>query len=261
MLDTIPWKHAGFLAGGTVMIFAPASLLERRMTVRCLVVAFAAMAFFYYVPFDKLQLSPNGDFSWARGITCSPELSKRSWPIGPLVMSWAVLMVISGFFAGVITGTLVGTLRGIRSTLAAALGYSAGRKMHKGDVPFGKGAAEGIAATEDANSAVSGSNLIPALSPGIPGACRTARRPTPHPIQRTGRHGRINRQTEHPFHRLGSAGRRLPWLSRTQGSDAASGYSGERGDQPRNRDHPLRGVPARPRAAPDRDFAAHPWGA
>ncbi|GAA0785383.1 tripartite tricarboxylate transporter permease [Roseibium denhamense] len=66
-------------------------------------------------------------------------------------------------------GTVVGALPGIGTTLAAALGYTAGRKMHRGDTPFGKGAPEGIAATEAANSAVSGANLIPALSLGIPG--------------------------------------------------------------------------------------------
>ncbi|MGH1464101.1 MAG: tripartite tricarboxylate transporter permease [Cognatishimia sp.] len=66
-------------------------------------------------------------------------------------------------------GTVVGALPGIGTTLAAALGYTAGRKMYKGDVPFGEGAPEGIAATEAANSAVSGANLIPALSLGIPG--------------------------------------------------------------------------------------------
>lgn len=66
-------------------------------------------------------------------------------------------------------GTVIGALPGIGTTLAAALGYTAGRKMHKGEVEFGKGAPEGIAATEAANSAVSGANLIPALSLGIPG--------------------------------------------------------------------------------------------
>lgn len=66
-------------------------------------------------------------------------------------------------------GTLVGALPGIGTTLAAALGYTAGRKLYKGKVPFGQGAPEGIAATEAANSAVSGANLIPALSLGIPG--------------------------------------------------------------------------------------------
>ena len=66
-------------------------------------------------------------------------------------------------------GTMIGALPGIGSTLAATLGYATGRKLHKGDVPFGEGTPEGVAATEAANSAVSGANLIPVLSLGIPG--------------------------------------------------------------------------------------------
>ncbi|MDP7152254.1 MAG: tripartite tricarboxylate transporter permease [Rhodospirillales bacterium] len=66
-------------------------------------------------------------------------------------------------------GTMIGALPGIGSTLAATLGYATGQKMHKGKIPFGEGAPEGIAATEAANSSVSGANLIPVLSLGIPG--------------------------------------------------------------------------------------------
>ena len=71
-------------------------------------------------------------------------------------------------------GTGIGALPGVGSTLAATLGYSVGRARHAKtkapDAPeFGKGAPEGIAATEAANSAVSGANLIPVLSLGIPG--------------------------------------------------------------------------------------------
>ncbi|GGF85289.1 putative tricarboxylic transport membrane protein [Mameliella alba] len=66
-------------------------------------------------------------------------------------------------------GTGIGALPGIGSTLAATLGYATGQKMHKGPVPFGKGTPEGVAATEAANSSVSGANLIPVLSLGIPG--------------------------------------------------------------------------------------------
>ncbi len=66
-------------------------------------------------------------------------------------------------------GTMVGALPGIGNTLAATLGYATGRKVHKDDPPFGEGAIEGIAATEAANSAVAGANLIPVLSLGIPG--------------------------------------------------------------------------------------------
>ena len=74
-------------------------------------------------------------------------------------------------FIGVsaLVGTIIGALPGIGSTLAATLGYATGDKMHKGPVKFGQGTPEGIASTEAANSAVSGSNLIPVLSLGIPG--------------------------------------------------------------------------------------------
>ena len=71
-------------------------------------------------------------------------------------------------------GTVIGALPGIGSTLAATLGYAAGkrrqaRRKDEAERPFGSGAPQGIAATEAANSAVSGANLIPVLSLGIPG--------------------------------------------------------------------------------------------
>ena len=71
-------------------------------------------------------------------------------------------------------GTAIGALPGIGSTLAATLGYTSGKILHDrrnqaDGTPFGEGAPEGIAATEAANSSVSGANLIPVLSLGVPG--------------------------------------------------------------------------------------------
>ena len=73
-----------------------------------------------------------------------------------------------------LTGTAIGALPGIGSTLAATLGYAVGARRHARvagpDEPaFGEGAPAGVAATEAANSSVSGANLIPVLSLGIPG--------------------------------------------------------------------------------------------
>jgi putative tricarboxylic transport membrane protein len=72
-----------------------------------------------------------------------------------------------------VIGTAVGALPGIGSTLAATLGYTSGRRLHRRKKPnaaqFGDGVPEGVAATEAANSSVSGANLIPVLSLGIPG--------------------------------------------------------------------------------------------
>ena len=72
-------------------------------------------------------------------------------------------------------GTAIGALPGIGSTLAATLGYTTAKRRYesrnrdKDVAPFGSGVPQGVAATEAANSAVSGSNLIPVLSLGIPG--------------------------------------------------------------------------------------------
>ncbi|MGI9382904.1 MAG: tripartite tricarboxylate transporter permease [Methyloligellaceae bacterium] len=68
-----------------------------------------------------------------------------------------------------IIGTLVGALPGIGTTLAATLGYDAARRFSKHPEKFGTGIPEGVAATEAANSSVSGANLIPVMSLGIPG--------------------------------------------------------------------------------------------
>ncbi len=66
-------------------------------------------------------------------------------------------------------GTAIGALPGLGTTLAAFLSYSATKRFSKAPEKLGTGAPEGIAATESANSAVSGANLIPLLTLGIPG--------------------------------------------------------------------------------------------
>jgi putative tricarboxylic transport membrane protein len=66
-------------------------------------------------------------------------------------------------------GTIIGALPGIGTTMAATLGYDTARRLSKHPEKFGQGMPEGLAATEAANSSVSGANLIPVLSLGIPG--------------------------------------------------------------------------------------------
>ncbi|WP_121632299.1 tripartite tricarboxylate transporter permease [Tropicibacter alexandrii] len=89
-------------------------------------------------------------------------------------LHWADIRRIAPYIArSAVIGTAIGALPGIGSTLAATLGYASGARRHAKRRPdavqFGKGAPEGIAATEAANSSVSGANLIPVLSLGIPG--------------------------------------------------------------------------------------------
>lgn len=76
---------------------------------------------------------------------------------------------------GALIGTGLGALPGLGSTAAAFMSYaSAKRSATPDDVPFGQGNLKGIAATESANSAVMGANLIPLLGIGIPGSVSAA---------------------------------------------------------------------------------------
>ena len=68
-----------------------------------------------------------------------------------------------------VIGTVIGAIPGLGTSLAGFLGYGAAMKASKHPEEFGKGRLEGVAATEAANSAVVGSNLIPLLTLGIPG--------------------------------------------------------------------------------------------
>ncbi|MBX2880459.1 MAG: tripartite tricarboxylate transporter permease [Granulosicoccus sp.] len=89
-------------------------------------------------------------------------------------LSWPIIQSISPYIArSAVIGTIVGALPGIGSTLAATMGYTSGKlrraRRSPRDRQFGEGIPEGVAATEAANSSVSGANLIPVLSLGIPG--------------------------------------------------------------------------------------------
>jgi len=70
---------------------------------------------------------------------------------------------------GSIIGTVLGAIPGLDSSAAAFMSYATAKQTSKDPDSFGKGNIHGIAATESANSAVSGANLIPMLTLGIPG--------------------------------------------------------------------------------------------
>lgn len=75
---------------------------------------------------------------------------------------------------GATIGTILGALPGIGSTAAAFMSYAFTKASSKDPSSFGKGNIHGIAATESANSAVVGANLIPLLTLGIPGSVGAA---------------------------------------------------------------------------------------
>jgi len=75
---------------------------------------------------------------------------------------------------GALIGTCLGALPGIGSTAAAFMSYASAKQASKDPDTFGKGNIHGVAATESANSAVMGANLIPLLTLGIPGSVSAA---------------------------------------------------------------------------------------
>ena len=70
---------------------------------------------------------------------------------------------------GSVIGTLVGILPGAGGSIAGLVSYSEARRTSKNQAEFGKGAPEGVQATESANNATVGGGFIPTLVLGIPG--------------------------------------------------------------------------------------------
>jgi putative tricarboxylic transport membrane protein len=72
-------------------------------------------------------------------------------------------------FRAMVIGTVIGAIPGLGSTTAGFLSYSITKQSAKDPEALGTGDPRGIAASEAANSAVVGANLIPLLTLGIPG--------------------------------------------------------------------------------------------
>lgn len=89
--------------------------------------------------------------------------AKTALPFSEFFSYWKTILRSS------MIGSAVGMLPGLGVTLAAFLSYGAARRSSPNKARFGKGEPEGIIATEAANSAVVGSNLVPTIALGIPG--------------------------------------------------------------------------------------------
>lgn len=69
-----------------------------------------------------------------------------------------------------VIGTLIGILPGAGSAVSSLIAYNEAKRWDKDPDKYGKGAMEGIAASESANNATIGGSLIPMLGLGIPGS-------------------------------------------------------------------------------------------
>jgi putative tricarboxylic transport membrane protein len=73
-----------------------------------------------------------------------------------------------------VIGVFVGILPGAGGDIGSWVSYNEARRFAKDKSQFGKGSIVGIAASESANNAVTGSSLVPLLTLGIPGSATAA---------------------------------------------------------------------------------------
>lgn len=103
----------------------------------------------------------------------SPVIKQK---IGRIVPSWP--LVRKHLPLGMQTssiGTVIGALPGTGGDIAALIAYDHATRVTKNpEVPFGKGAVEGLVAPETANNAAVSGAFIPMLTLGIPGDAVTA---------------------------------------------------------------------------------------
>ena len=62
--DTAPWKHIGFVFGGTFLVTTIICAVELKLTLRAFAIGLAAtivILLIYDLPFDDLLVPPNGD--------------------------------------------------------------------------------------------------------------------------------------------------------------------------------------------------------
>lgn len=88
-----------------------------------------------------------------------------------MLESWKVKFTI---VRSSVLGTVIGIFPGAGATIASFISYGIAKRSSKDPDSFGKGAVDGIAASEAANSSSVGGALIPLLALGIPGSATDA---------------------------------------------------------------------------------------
>ena len=82
--------------------------------------------------------------------------------------AWSVLLRSS------IVGSIIGILPGAGGAIASIIAYNEARRTSNEPGKFGKGAVEGIIASESANNSQVSSSLVPMMGLGIPGNVNAA---------------------------------------------------------------------------------------
>lgn len=114
------------------------------------------------------------DNGW-RGSHAKPRARLDAEQTAAPKMSRPELKRVSGaVMRGSLVGTGIGLLPGLGATLASFLSYTWVRSSSRNPELFGKGAPEGVAASEAADNATVPAALIPVFAIGVPGSLSTA---------------------------------------------------------------------------------------
>ncbi len=107
-----------------------------------------------------------------KSIQQNAALTPRRWRLLP---EWAEFKEIRPTLArSSVIGVFVGILPGAGGDIGSWVAYNEARRFARDKSQFGKGSIVGIASSEAANNAVTGSSLVPLLTLGIPGSATAA---------------------------------------------------------------------------------------
>ncbi|MBL6863242.1 MAG: tripartite tricarboxylate transporter permease [Rhodospirillales bacterium] len=81
---------------------------------------------------------------------------------------WKTLSISS------VIGTIIGVMPGAGASIGSIVAYNEAKRISPNHEKFGKGAPEGVCASETANNATVGGALVPLLTLGVPGSGSTA---------------------------------------------------------------------------------------
>jgi putative tricarboxylic transport membrane protein len=92
------------------------------------------------------------------------------------IKGWGIKLALSDIIGSKINlirssiiGSWIGILPGAGADIASWVSYSEAKRFSKQSAKFGKGAIDGVIASETANNAATGGTLVPMLALGIPG--------------------------------------------------------------------------------------------
>jgi putative tricarboxylic transport membrane protein len=109
--------------------------------------------------------------AFEKGAFGSTIVEKVSGTFPTLRESWKTKYTI---VRSSVLGTIIGIFPGAGATIASFISYNIAQRTSKEPETFGKGAMDGVAASEAANSSSVGGALIPLLALGIPGSATDA---------------------------------------------------------------------------------------